>query len=70
MKSERYWPYKHLIANVLADKNPIVKTVINKLDNVGTENAIPRVSRPRVHDVLRSSTSIWPTCAVIITTAA
>ncbi|CAO2656786.1 Nn.00g055890.m01.CDS01 [Neocucurbitaria sp. VM-36] len=36
---ERYWPYKHLIATVLADKNPMVKTVINKLDNVGTENA-------------------------------
>jgi tRNA (guanine37-N1)-methyltransferase len=36
---ERYWPYKHLIADVLADKNPMVKTVINKLDNVGTENA-------------------------------
>ncbi|KAF1942600.1 guanine-N(1)--methyltransferas-like protein [Clathrospora elynae] len=36
---ERYWPYKHLIAAVLADKNPMVKTVINKLDNVGTENA-------------------------------
>ncbi|KAF1359404.1 guanine(37)-N1-methyltransferase [Lizonia empirigonia] len=36
---ERYWPYKHLIATVLADKNPMVKTVINKLDNVGSENA-------------------------------
>jgi tRNA (guanine37-N1)-methyltransferase len=24
---------------VLGDKNPMVKTVINKLDNVGTENA-------------------------------
>ncbi|EOA89056.1 tRNA(m(1)G37)methyltransferase [Exserohilum turcicum] len=36
---ERYWPYKHLIATVLTDKNPMVKTVINKLDNVGTENA-------------------------------
>ncbi|RMZ66786.1 hypothetical protein GMOD_00002154 [Pyrenophora seminiperda CCB06] len=36
---ERYWPYKYLIATVLTDKNPIVKTVINKLDNVGTENA-------------------------------
>lgn len=36
---ERYWPYKHLIATVLADKNPMVKTVINKLDTVGTENA-------------------------------
>lgn len=36
---ERYWPYKHLIATVLGDKNPMVRTVINKLDNVGTENA-------------------------------
>jgi len=36
---ERYWPYKHLIATVLADKNPLVRTVINKLDTVGTENA-------------------------------
>ncbi|KAH8732692.1 Met-10+ like-protein-domain-containing protein [Phaeosphaeriaceae sp. PMI808] len=36
---ERYWPYKHLIATVLADKNPIVKTVINKLNDVGSENA-------------------------------
>jgi tRNA (guanine37-N1)-methyltransferase len=35
---ERYQPYKHLIAEVLADKNPKVRTVINKLDNVGTEN--------------------------------
>jgi tRNA (guanine37-N1)-methyltransferase len=36
---ERYLPYKHLIAEVLADKNPIVRTVINKVDDVGTENA-------------------------------
>jgi tRNA (guanine37-N1)-methyltransferase len=36
---ERYWPYKYLIASVLGDKNPMVRTVINKLDNVGTENA-------------------------------
>ncbi|KAF2187808.1 hypothetical protein K469DRAFT_737928 [Zopfia rhizophila CBS 207.26] len=36
---EKYLPYKHLIATVLADKNPSVRTVINKLDNVGTENA-------------------------------
>lgn len=35
---ERYLAYKHLIATVLADKNPTVRTVINKLDNVGTEN--------------------------------
>jgi tRNA (guanine37-N1)-methyltransferase len=36
---ERYWPYKHFIAEVLADKNPSVRTVINKVDDVGTENA-------------------------------
>lgn len=36
---ERYLPYKNLIATVLADKNPTVRTVINKLDNVGSENA-------------------------------
>lgn len=36
---ERYLPYKTLIATVLTDKNPGVRTVINKLDNVGTENA-------------------------------
>lgn len=36
---DRYLPYKHLIAAVLADKNPNIRTVINKLDNVGTENA-------------------------------
>ncbi|KAF2013181.1 guanine-N(1)--methyltransferas-like protein [Aaosphaeria arxii CBS 175.79] len=36
---EKYLQYKYLIATVLADKNPTVKTVINKLDNVGTENA-------------------------------
>ncbi|KAJ4287298.1 tRNA(m(1)G37)methyltransferase [Kalmusia sp. IMI 367209] len=36
---ERYLPYKDLIATVLADKNPIVRTVINKVDNVGGENA-------------------------------
>lgn len=35
---DRYLPYKHLIASVLADKNPTVRTVINKLDNVGAEN--------------------------------
>ena len=35
---EQYLPYKHLIAQVLLDKNPVVKTVINKIDNVGDEN--------------------------------
>ncbi|KAF2468119.1 guanine methyltransferase Trm5 [Lindgomyces ingoldianus] len=36
---DKYLPYKHLIAAVLADKNPTVTTVINKLDNVGSESA-------------------------------
>ncbi|KAF1997498.1 guanine(37)-N1-methyltransferase [Amniculicola lignicola CBS 123094] len=35
---KKYWPYKSLIAEVLADKNANIKTVINKLDDVGTEN--------------------------------
>jgi tRNA (guanine37-N1)-methyltransferase len=35
----QYLPYKHLIASVLLDKNPSVKTVINKTDDVGTSSA-------------------------------
>ncbi|KAI0003990.1 Met-10+ like-protein-domain-containing protein [Xylariaceae sp. FL0662B] len=35
---EAFWPYKKLIAEVLLDKNPIIKTVINKVANVGTES--------------------------------
>lgn len=35
---EQYLPYKHLIAQVLMDKNPTVKTVINKTDDVGTSS--------------------------------
>ncbi|KAF2099860.1 guanine-N(1)--methyltransferas-like protein [Rhizodiscina lignyota] len=31
-------PYKHLIAQVILDKNPQIKTVINKIQNVGEEN--------------------------------
>jgi tRNA (guanine37-N1)-methyltransferase len=34
----QYLPYKSLIADVLIDKNPQVKTVINKIDDVGAEN--------------------------------
>ncbi|KAE9989640.1 hypothetical protein EG327_002441 [Venturia inaequalis] len=37
LRSE-YLPYKHLLAEVLLDKNPAVKTVINKVENVGTED--------------------------------
>ncbi|RFU34301.1 hypothetical protein B7463_g2005, partial [Scytalidium lignicola] len=33
---EQYLPYKKLIAEVLLDKNPSVRTVINKTDDVGT----------------------------------
>ncbi|KAF2634931.1 guanine(37)-N1-methyltransferase [Massarina eburnea CBS 473.64] len=36
---ERYFPYKHLIGTVLADKNPTdVRTVINKVEHLGEEN--------------------------------
>jgi tRNA (guanine37-N1)-methyltransferase len=35
---EQYLPYKNLIAQVLLDKNPSVTTVINKIDDVGSEN--------------------------------
>ncbi|KAF2238087.1 hypothetical protein EV356DRAFT_441077 [Viridothelium virens] len=35
---EPYLPYKHLIAEVIRDKNSGIKTVINKLDDVGEEN--------------------------------
>jgi tRNA (guanine37-N1)-methyltransferase len=35
---EQYLPYKHIIAQVILDKNPHLKTVINKLSNVGTES--------------------------------
>ena len=35
---EQYLPYKSLIAQVLLDKNHAVKTVINKIDTVGTQN--------------------------------
>ncbi|KAF4975308.1 hypothetical protein FZEAL_7873 [Fusarium zealandicum] len=35
---DQYLPYKKIIAQVLMDKNPHIKTVINKIDNVGQEN--------------------------------
>ena len=31
-------PYKHLIATVLLDKRPNIRTVINKIDDVGADN--------------------------------
>ncbi|MCJ1312845.1 tRNA(m(1)G37)methyltransferase [Agyrium rufum] len=35
---DQWLPYKHLIAAVIMDKNPTIRTVINKLDEVGDEN--------------------------------
>ncbi|KAK3330216.1 putative undecaprenyl pyrophosphate protein [Apodospora peruviana] len=35
---ERYLPYKKVIAEVLLDKNPQIRTVINKIDNVGGDS--------------------------------
>ncbi|KAL8942760.1 MAG: hypothetical protein Q9211_001261 [Gyalolechia sp. 1 TL-2023] len=35
---DHYLPYKSLIASVLIDKNPTIRTVINKTDDVGEEN--------------------------------
>ncbi|ESU06548.1 hypothetical protein FGSG_01254 [Fusarium graminearum PH-1] len=35
---DEYLPYKNIIAEVLMDKNSHIKTVINKIDNVGSEN--------------------------------
>jgi len=35
---DQYLQYKHLIAEVLLDKNPQIKTVINKVENVGSED--------------------------------
>ncbi|KAI4141536.1 MAG: hypothetical protein L6R39_005289 [Caloplaca ligustica] len=35
---DQYLPYKSLIASVLMDKNPSIRTVINKIDDVGEEN--------------------------------
>ena len=35
---DQYLPYKHIIAQVIMDKNPHIRTVINKTDSVGSEN--------------------------------
>jgi tRNA (guanine37-N1)-methyltransferase len=35
---EQYHPYKDIIGEVLIDKNAHIRTVINKVDNVGTES--------------------------------
>ncbi|TVY73519.1 tRNA (guanine(37)-N1)-methyltransferase, partial [Lachnellula suecica] len=35
---DEYLPYKRIIAEVIVDKNPTIKTVINKVDDVGTHS--------------------------------
>jgi len=35
---DQYLQYKHVIAEVLLDKNPTIRTVINKIDTVGEES--------------------------------
>jgi len=35
---DQYLPYKHLIASVILDKTPVIRTVINKIDTVGHES--------------------------------
>ena len=35
---EQYLPYKYIIASVILDKNPNIRTVINKTSDVGTES--------------------------------
>jgi tRNA (guanine37-N1)-methyltransferase len=32
--NQEYLPYKHLIGQIIMDKNPGIKTVVNKLDNI------------------------------------
>lgn len=33
---DQYLPYKKMIGQVVFDKNPMIKTVVNKIDNIGT----------------------------------
>src|ERR1700723_2829798 len=35
---EQYLPYKHLIAEILLDKNSRIRTVINKTEDVGSHS--------------------------------
>ncbi|KAF8140523.1 Met-10+ like-protein-domain-containing protein [Boletus edulis] len=35
--NQEYLPYKHLIGQIILDKNPVIKTVVNKLDNIDTK---------------------------------
>lgn len=45
---EQYLPYKNLVGQVLLDKNPHVRTVINKIEEVGSTN----VYRTFLYEVL------------------
>jgi len=35
--NQEYLPYKHLIGQIILDKNPGIKTVVNKLDSIDTK---------------------------------
>ncbi|KAN0100387.1 Met-10+ like domain containing protein [Tylopilus felleus] len=35
--NDEYLPYKHLIGQIILDKNPGIKTVVNKLDNIDSQ---------------------------------
>ena len=35
---QRYLPYKHIIAEILMDKNHGIRTVINKIEDVGSDS--------------------------------
>ncbi|CAL5866120.1 uncharacterized protein PFLUO_LOCUS327 [Penicillium psychrofluorescens] len=35
---EQFYPYKHIIAEILKDKNPAIRTVINKTEDVGSHS--------------------------------
>lgn len=36
---ERYLPYKNLIGEIVVDKNPKIRTVVNKIEDVGVASA-------------------------------
>ncbi|KAG2117946.1 Met-10+ like-protein-domain-containing protein [Suillus discolor] len=35
--NKEYLPYKHIIGQIVLDKNPMIKTVVNKLDSIDTK---------------------------------
>ncbi|KAG2756507.1 hypothetical protein P692DRAFT_20486362 [Suillus brevipes Sb2] len=35
--NKEYLPYKHIIGQIILDKNPMIKTVVNKLDSIDTK---------------------------------